>query len=575
MSLQLDEQHIDSLSVHCGGLAKQVTGRPETQRENTSDILEYYNSADASVGYSAADFARSHAAQPEPPTAPASSIGNGRSQCPAKDKEQHPAQSSVGSIRLVPRNTNGEATDPKRRPSLHHVDSANMVMDNRRLAIVEWDASPSQGLPNLASPTSSTSPTSSGVSPSSVMQRRGVDRPHLALVAPPDASPASYTAQSVQSSPPSAATFALSKSSRSKYAEPRSSPIYPESHSIGNRHSSPSRSHARSSSEITPVPASTQNSSKHLFNTSGSSSAHGGHGSPRDVGASKTASRLAEHKSIDHNRHRPASNGSDHGDNPNHNQSATYSAAPHPNLSGKPHPPVPPSQPASVAENRNGGMHIPLPTRPRFFGSSPGTGTTPTVTPAIGDAKAIDLKVAAPVVVDIRSDLADLWLAANPDTDHANDSGSGVGSPMTATTTTTDLSSVPAGFSPRSSRQSSVTSPLQSNAHAPSREINVDPSSQPIPLKRIEQDALSSNSGPTCSPRPYRQPSPIKGGQVEDGHGYDRTSASTIKAEDTSSSKSSSRSRPRSKVAAESDLDSKYALASVSDSDSQYSVDEQ
>lgn len=545
--------------------------RPTVERQSTSDILEYYNSPEASAGYSAADLAHSRASNRRPATAPSTSAKeNEAPHSPVKDEQTGPKQSSTGSIRLVTPNPNKNST---RRPSLHHADSINVVMDNRRVAIIERDASPPQ-VPPKGTP--STPATGHGNSPTSLMARRGVDHSRLALVAPPDAAPSSYA---IQSSPPSAAAFALSKSSRSKYAETRASPVSPVSYSPSshsNQTTSSGHGHTRSSSENTTPVAS--HSSKSPVIMGGSSSGDGFSNSSRGAGIAGT-SRHVSRPSDQHGRERSASSGSDYGDEAGSKTSTVdHSATPRwPKASKQT---IPLSNRPPVPETA-GGMHLPMPAGPRYFGSS--AGTTPLLTPAIGDGKRIDLKVAAPVVVDIKGDLADLWLAATPDADQ--EPGSSMGSPITAITTTTDSSSMPTSFSPTSSLQSSVTSHHQHHPHHPhhSQSLRRDhspdapPGVMQIPPRHIDVNSLSSNALPVCPPRPQRQPSPIKGRHDDvprDGH--ERASSSTIGPEEHAEQSREPASSKSNSVPAE-DPDAKYSLATVSDdeSNSEYSNDAQ
>ena len=433
-------------------------------------------------------------------------IADHSSHTASKDHSKEPKLAS-GSIRLVPatslRSGNAESF---RRPALHHTDSIHVVEDNRRVAIIERDTSPLTTPPSTAnSPVSSPGGTYGNTSPS-IISRRGIDHSRLALVAPPDA----YASQA---SPPSAAAFAVSKTSRSKHVTSgQTSPLSSE-HS---NHASASRAgHSRTSSETTTMASSAVRSS--LEYPSNQGSLPKSPKSPRDVGIIGTVRTMNRHSEETHptppdarqvSRER-ASSGSDYGDEPpvppkedNSGSQPQFS----PVFQRLPRHHGETKRPSTATKDNTSshqGLHLPLPNRPRHFGSSPNI-----LTPGIGDSKPIDKRVAAPVIFDIRGELADLWLAATPDGGLDLTHGGVVGSPMTATTMT-DSSSQPNSFSPSSSRQSSGPSPTQPTAQYSSMK-DASPSSGPIPPRRIDINALSPLSPPVCPPRPQRQPSPTK-----------------------------------------------------------------
>ena len=462
------------------------------------------------------------------------------------------------SIRLVPNSPKSRYPEALPRPSLHHADSNIVVTTNRKITIIERDGTPT---PGQASPSS---PAGTGNISPSILARRGVDRSRLALVSPPDAAPSN---QGIQSSPPSAAAFALSKSSRTKYADIRTSPTTNDGPQFAHysNHAHANRSHGRSSSEVTATGPS--HGAKHPTIVPKSSSGDMPK-SPRDVGIIGTVRSFSKRSELEtkvgskHRRREStghASSGSDYGDDPTVARPGDVSAN-QPTFSPvfqNPRQDEPSSQRSlgsGSASSASHGMHLPLPAAPRTFGSS--SNRTPLLTPAIGDGKPIDLKVAAPVVVDIRSDLADLWLAATPDGDF---DFSSAGSPMTATTTTTESSSIPTSSSTASSGQSSVTSPPKSRTqhHGPVFDTGL----VSLPPRHIDVNALSPGSSPICPPRPQRQPSPAKR----------PTPLSTQEGDPMSASITSLSNRTRESDnthAGTNQSDSKYALLAVSDDES-------
>lgn len=532
--------------------------RPAPSRQDTTDILEYYNSATAAGAYSGPSKAQAHSSsRHRPSTAPHQSSDKVVSENVQGASDDLARQTS---IRLVPSSSKSQYPEALPRPALHHADSNLLVTSNRKIAIIERDGTPA---PGSGPGSGGISPVSPGSTSPSILARRGVERSRLALVSPPDAAPSS---QSIQSSPPSAAAFALSKSSRAKYADVRASPTTPNEgqSSYYSNHAHSHHSHGRSSSEATAIAGSHNTRSPTGMGTAHYTEAPK---SPRDVGIVGTMRTMAGRPELDNkagSRHRRrqssgnASSGSDYGDEPTLAKSSDVSAH-KPSFSPvfqNPRQDAPSSQHvvgAGSASSNSHGMHLPLPAVPRTFGSS--SNHTPLLTPAIGDGKPIDFKVAAPVVVDIRSDLADLWLAATPDRDLDFNSA---GSPMTAMTTTTDSSSHPTSLSPVSSGQSSVTSPLKTRTQHYDPVFDAKAGPVPVPPRHIDVNSLASGSSPICPPRPQRQPSPAK-------------RPTPLGGDSKSSSSSSIASQMQEFVTPPSDpttSDPKYALLAVSDDES-------
>ncbi|KAF9514163.1 hypothetical protein BS47DRAFT_1485270 [Hydnum rufescens UP504] len=161
-----------------------------------ADILEYYHSQHANAGaQSSSDESERRAFNRHRPS-------------PSPSEEEYDP-----SHRLSSATVRGEAdvtlrsgtpppgaaltpnvADIKRRPSARAAANA----DNRRLAIVELDRrvsnESSQYPSNGSSDISSSSDTSQRLArESSLSSRRGMDQPRMALIAPPDAAPSSYT----------------------------------------------------------------------------------------------------------------------------------------------------------------------------------------------------------------------------------------------------------------------------------------------------------------------------------------------------------------------------------------------
>jgi hypothetical protein len=450
------------------------------------------------------------------------------------------------------------------RPTLHHADSNIVVTVNRKIAIIERDGTPTPSNDSLSLQ------GAAGGSPTSILARHGVDRSRLALVSPPEVAPST---QAVQSSPPSAAAFALSKSSRTKYAELRTSPISAEGQPPSHHHHTHAhahRGHGRSSSEVTATPP---HSTKFPSNV-GKSSSGDTSKIPRDAGIIGTVGRQSNLEAKTGTKHRRkestghASSGSDYGDEPPRKTGDVSGNQPlcSPVFQKNPQQETPISQ-RPPEQNANSsvshGMHLPLPTGPRTFGSSPGQ--TPILTPAIGDTKPIDFKVAAPVVVDIRSDLADLWLAATPDRGVDFDS---IGSPTTIMTT-----AISSSLSPGSSGQLSSTSPSTTRSQHYDPVLDSKAGPVPVPPRRIDVNSLAPGSSPVCPPRPQRELSPAKGrspiGSQEEEMVSNKSLVGKAREHDTPSSRSDD---PPSSTPVS---DAKYALLAVSDdeSSSDYSND--
>lgn len=582
--------------------------RPGLQRENTSDILEYYNSPDASVGYSATDLTQARTSHSDrPSTAPTSAPKSPTTQTARPSSQRSPEtppkkslESPQNSIKIVT-HTNRGPVEGKRRPSIPQLDPHT---DNRRIAIVERDQSP---IPNSPA-RSPNSPLATGNASPSILTRRGVDRSRLALVSPPDVAPSTQIISNTSS--PASASFLLSKSSRSKFADKPQpalpSDVQPAESSNNNNgngsrteHGAVKNGHSRQSSEITAGNASSPGARKgaayhhHTGSNSGSISPK----SPRDIGIVGTMQSMSRNMDLNkgrdkeqalgsgsskhHNRHRSAdraSSESDYGDEPMFARAGEYPIGVHPHSpvfqtprpdeSVEPNPITTGSGTKSATSNV---MHMTLPPIPRRFGS------TPLLTPAIGDSKPIDVKVAAPVVVDIHSDLADLWLAATPDADiEQGGGGSSLASPITVVTTTTESSSVPTTLSMPSSRKSSVTSP-QIRTHYESVH-DAGTRAMPIPPRHIDVGSLSPSVSPVCPPRPQRQPSPAKGhppSSLPSREDITAKSTSTIALDERLNIPEPPSKDSDSKNPSDYPLDPKYMLFALSDSESgsEYSHD--
>ncbi|KAG8832911.1 hypothetical protein FRC17_000353 [Serendipita sp. 399] len=521
-----------------------VPALPTRQRvdsETTSNILQYYTSNDEPEAVSAADLAHIHSrATKRPATEPASR------QERSKDLPTGPTSSSStsndlkysSSIRLVPSTSSTSSSgEAFRRPALHHADSVHIVADNRRIAIVEREGA-AQG-----SNTGFRVSTKSNGAPSG----RSVESSQLTLVAPPDADIASYTSQTPSFS---AADTVLSKSTKAQNVSHPTAPHHSKRLPEINHQQFNEPAHLRTSSEATARQI-TQEHSTHSART-----AH-------NVGNSPASPRRSEEDSAIHRiKHRKQdSNGSAGPVDSKHTEDQEGSSLLSPSRLSPDHTPAKRLFTRNKGENHaNDGFHIALPDRPRHFGSSPNI-----LTPNIGDSKPIDRKVAAPYVVDIHSDLADLWLAATPDKD-TDALPTAVGSPITASMTT-DSNSQSNSLSPSSSRQSPASPVYSTGRYEPVNDSMT--SSMPSPPRRIDIHALSITSSPVCPPRPQRQPSPSKpSSRRNSGEGFRTNNSVNLNHEVPvkSDATSSTHCEP---IPKHSDSDDpKYALASVSDDES-------
>ncbi|KAG8803337.1 hypothetical protein FRC16_006082 [Serendipita sp. 398] len=523
------------------------TPRARADSETTSNILQYYTSTDEPEAYSAAELAhiRSQAAK-RPPTEPAT-----RHESP-KDSSNRPRSSSssvkhTSSIRLVPTTSHAtSSSDVFRRPALHHADSVHIVVDNRRMAIVEREgASPGS---NAGFPVS----TTSNGNPSG----RTVESSQLTLVAPPDADLTSYN----HFPPVTAADFALGKSSKVQNMGHQTKPLISKRLPELNNQTSNEPIHSRTSSESTTrefpqsrSPLSTELPTRTSLPVS-------------QDGNIPVSPRTSEEDYAGH-RHRHKKQVSSGSGGQMISKYSEESEAPRAFSASSPmssdHTPAKRLFSKNKGESfAHDGLHIPLPNRPHNFASSTGI-----LTPNIGDSKPIDRKVAAPVFVDIRSDLADLWLAATPDRD-TEGLPNVIGSPIT-TSTTTDSNSQSNSLSPSSSHQSPMTSPTYSTSrydHA----NDTTTGTMPSPPRRINVHALSVTSSPVCPPRPQRQPSPSKpSSRRSSREGIRTNSRVSLRDEDKTKEHETTSSSNRGLTLKHADPeDSKYALASVSDDES-------
>ena len=167
--------------------------RPDVVRRDTDQILSYYHSDLAGRPYD-------HDSDPRPALTRHDSHGS-------RSSSEYSAESLKEAATRPPQRTT--ATQPAhsqhtRRPSVPTQESA----DRRRLAIIEVDSE----LPPSVSRKGSVrgAGNNSGVSQSSLLSRRGLHVNGLALVAPPDASPATYTNLTP---PPSAPAFPVDRQS--------------------------------------------------------------------------------------------------------------------------------------------------------------------------------------------------------------------------------------------------------------------------------------------------------------------------------------------------------------------------
>lgn len=158
--------------------------RPNLVRRETDQILSYYQSEYAGLS---PDYEDDDGQQPAGLTRRGSHASNSSSQYSA-ESEHHSHPVTANTADNHPTESSATSTGHVRRPSVPSQES----VDRRRLAIVEIDRD--SFLPPSVGRSDSSRRGDSGASSSSrLLSRRGVHVNGLALVAPPDASPATYT----------------------------------------------------------------------------------------------------------------------------------------------------------------------------------------------------------------------------------------------------------------------------------------------------------------------------------------------------------------------------------------------
>lgn len=468
--------------------------RPGLTRENTSssDLLDYYKLPDSVRGYTSMDHASSgyvKASSRRPATAP---------QAPSTDRSYTLAESGPASSR--------PATSTFAESRSLATTSEYFPNDNRRIAIIERDPSPilPTTSPNGSSPRQS--PSAPVNVPSSIFARRGVDRARLAIVAPPDAAPASYAVTSSSGSSP-ATSYSLTKSSRSKFADKG-----------GSNNTSPQSNGYTYSNRGTSSEQASPASSSLASSGAGATTPQ----SPRDVGIVGTRPTPQEARQ----RRGTESSESDYGDEEDAlralpvfqtPKASTYKAA-----YGY--------DPGSKEASHN--LHLNLPNSV-LSSSSPTSGTSPPIyTPGVGEAKAIDTRVAAPIVLDIPVGVADLWLASTTlsmederrgsQTLPASTSPLTSTSPVTAGTTTPSLttaSSTPtdarsASTHNTSSPPMSIYSNIPKSTYDPTQDLNTG---QGLGMHKFNEIRPS---------RPRPEPNiPVKDSIIAPSVHYDRSEA--------------------------------------------------
>ncbi len=188
--------------------------RPTLPRLATDQILDYYKSPDAGTG----------AYRTSATTSPALSSAQPSTVNATRDRYRGAAAGSAAPAETSPRQspTNPILWSPVIPQQRGRLPSAGAT-DNRRLHVVELDASPPTADDRQQSPSSDPqtlrrTKTSGASAQSNLLSRRGVlDHGRLALVAPPDASPSSY----INLSPPDPTLPRSAPAKRLRHAVPQ------------------------------------------------------------------------------------------------------------------------------------------------------------------------------------------------------------------------------------------------------------------------------------------------------------------------------------------------------------------
>ncbi|KAI0771491.1 hypothetical protein BD413DRAFT_475757 [Trametes elegans] len=411
-----------SVNARSGQAVLSPTPRPNLVRRETDQILSYYQSEHAgrSFDYATAAGAADNAQH----SSPAPHVRKGSAFSSESDYSSHYSSESVTSdspsattpVRATTTKSQPEGTrthNPvarhSRRPSVPTEGGA----DRRRLAIVEMDEPAplsvgrkrSRGLKDKSSQDFTHTPSSS-MSGSTLFSRRGVHIGGLALVAPPDASPRTYT----NLTPPSSAPVAADRTS---HPPPSASSHY-------HHHA-----HARSASEAAQSSNSHSQYHSHSHSQSQSQYSRLHHKSSRDVGivglsSASTASESAGPASpTSDDYHMYAQHG---GLGVPLFQTPAKSRSPSP---GGTTPDLSDTSSAS-AYHRSPGQHL-LSTP--IFGMEDGI-----VTPGIGEFKDIQQPVVGPVIVGLSPELM-ARTQQPPDASAAAQQHASVRSPQSPTST--------------------------------------------------------------------------------------------------------------------------------------------
>ncbi|KAF7795879.1 hypothetical protein EIP86_007046 [Pleurotus ostreatoroseus] len=164
--------------------------RPKMIRRESDQILSYYQSDLAGRSDSQPALNDHNEQQPDPLSGLKRTL-SASTQCSsseysAESLDRHAAEVSTDDSAAQP----ARHSQHTRRPSVPSQES----IDRRRLAIVEVDHSLPPSISRKGSGRSKAHNTQQGVSlPSQLLSRRGIQVNNLALVAPPDASPSTYT----------------------------------------------------------------------------------------------------------------------------------------------------------------------------------------------------------------------------------------------------------------------------------------------------------------------------------------------------------------------------------------------